>query len=274
MRGLLGTVLGLLMGLVAPAHAATDNPLLFSYEATSSQLGLAKLRDAQFADRAAFTAKVRDELLPDLLRAVEVDPAKVRTELTPGGYLLRTNASLQSRVALDRRRADRLAAALGYVFRQSSVLVSDLYDRRGNTGYAVIRFAGGPITASRAHAFFEHAAQVSKGLGGGYTAFGSEMIFLNVRDGAGKPYSELEDRAFAAALRQSAASFKEAPARLVAAGRAQARFVGNSWREKPNGEDYVMLLGGPSDPMVTRLDRLKDRHTAMIMDAAERYGWK
>jgi hypothetical protein len=276
MRAWLGTLFGLVVGLIGPAEAAErpPHPLLFSYEVTSGQLGLTRLREAQYADRAAFTAKIRDELLPDILRAVDIDPAKVRTELTPGGYLLRTNASLQSRVAIDDRRADRLAAALGYVFRQSSVLVSDLHDRRGGTGYGVVRFAGGPITAGKAHAFFEHAARQNKGLGGGYTAFGSEMIFLNVRDGAGKPYSELEDRAFAAALKRAAASFKEGPARLAHAGYARARFVGNSWREKPNGEDYVAKLGGSADPAVARLDRLKERHTALIMDAADRYGWK
>jgi hypothetical protein len=263
----------LLIGLSGPATAA-DHPLLFSYEATSGQLGLTKLRDAHYADRAAFTARVSDELLPDILRAVEIDPAKVRTEMTPGGYLLRTNASLQSRVAIDDRRADRLAAALGYVLRQSSVLVSDLHDRRGGTGYGVVRFAGGPLTAGKAHAFFEHAAQQNKGLGGGYTAFGSEMVFLNVRDGAGKPYSELEDRAFVAGLKRAALSFKEGQARLAHAGYARARFVGNSWREKPNGEDYVARLGRPADPVVISLDRLKERHTAMVMEAAERYGWK
>jgi hypothetical protein len=273
MRAWLGTLLALLIGLSAPATAA-DHPLLFSYEATSGQLGLAKLRDAHYADRAAFTARVRDELLPEIMRAVDVDPAEVRTEMTPGGYLLRTNASLQSRVTIDERRADRLAAALGYVFRQSSVLVSDLHDRRGGTGYGVVRFAGGPLTAGKAHAFFEHAAQQTKGLGGGYTAFGSEMIFLNVRDDAGKPYSELEDRAFVAALKRAANSFKEGQARLAHAGHARARFVGNAWREKPNGEDYLAKLGGHADPVVPHLDRLKERHSAMLMEAAERYGWK
>jgi hypothetical protein len=36
----------------------------------------------------------------------------------------------------------------------------------------------------------------------------------------------------------------------------------------------VARLGGPADPVVISLDRLKERHTAMVMEAAERYGWK
>ena len=194
--------------------------------------------------------------------------------MTPGGYLLRTNSSLQSRIAVDWRQADRVAAALGYVLRQSSVLVSDLADTKGGTGLAVVRFPRGSLTAAMAHSFFEHAARVHKGLGGGYTAFGDEMIFLNVRDEAGKPYSELDDRAFHRGLHTAAGSFKDGRAKVVRMGQAKAKFVGNSWRQKPNGEDYVALLGGAADPAVLRLKAVQDRHTAMLMEAAERWGWK
>jgi len=271
MSRLLRALLLLLVALAIRPATAADRPLLFSYEATSSQIGLSKLADAHYADRAAFTARVRDELLPEIFRTVGVDPSKVRTELTPGGYLLRTNASLQSRIAIGDREADRVAAALGYVFRQSSVLVSDLADTKGGTGLVVVRFAKGTLTAATAHRFFEHAADVHKGLGGGYTAFGDEMIFLNVRDDAGKPYSGLSDRDFARGLRPSAMSFKGGQARVARIGQAKARFVGNSWRQKPSGDDYVAILG---EPLAARLKPLQERHTAMIMDAAERWGWK
>jgi hypothetical protein len=274
MRLMLRALLAALLALAALPLAAAERTLLFSYEATSSQLGLTRLRDAPYADRAAFTAKAAKELLPEIFRAVGLDPAKVKTEMTPGGYLLRTNASLQSRIAIDQARADRVAAALGYVFRQSSVLVSDLWDTKGGTGTAMVRFAPGSLTPGLAHAFFEHAAQVHKGLGGGYTAFGNDMIFLNVRDDAGKPYSGLDDRAFFAQLGQAAARFKGGKAQLASTGQARARFVGNSWRQKPNGEDYVALLGGAGSAEIIRLDRLKDRHTALILHAADHYGWK
>ncbi len=274
MRSLLRSLLGLLIGLAALPALAADRPLLFSFEAASGQLGLTRMREAQYADRAAFAIKVKDELLADIFRAVGVDPAKVRTEMTPGGYLLRTNSSLQSRTVVDWRQADRVAAALGYVLRQSSVLVSDLADARGGTGLAVVRFPRGTLTAAMADGFFQHAAKVHKGLGGGYTAFGDEMIFLNVRDEAGKSYSELDDRTFARGLKQAAATFKEGRARLARVAQARAKFVGNSWRQNPNGEGYVAILGGTADPAVVRLKTLQEKHTVLIMDAAERWGWK
>jgi len=271
MRWIARSLLAAFAVLVAQAATAAERPLLFSYEATSGQLGLSKLRDGSYADRAAFTAKVQGELLPDVLRAAGVDPAKVRTELTPGGYLLRTNASLQSRIWLDDALANRVAATLGYVFRQSSVLVSDLGDARGGTGLVVVGFPRGTLTASLAHRFFEHAADIHKGLGGGYTAFGDQMIFLNVRDDAGKPYSELSDRDFERGLRPAAMSFKGAKAAVAKVGQAKAWFVGNSWSRKPNGEDYAAILG---EAPTARLKPLQDRHAAMIMEAAERWGWK
>lgn len=271
MRWILRSLLLLALGIASQAVLAADRPLLFSYEATSSQLGLTKLRDGSYADRVAFTAKVKDELLPDVLRAAGVDPGKVRTEITPGGYLLRTNASLQSRIWLDDELANRVAATLGYVFRQSSVLVSDLGDAKGGTGLVVVRFPRGTLTAATAHRFFEHAADIHKGLGGGYTAFGDQMIFLNVRDEAGKPYSELSDRDFARGLRPAAMSFKGAKASIAKIGQAKAWFVGNSWSRKPNGDDYAAILG---EAPAARLKPLQERHTAMIMAAAERWGWK
>jgi len=274
MRLTIRALFAALLLVVASPLAAADRTLLFSYEATSGQLGLSRLRDAPYADRAAFTAKAASELLPDIFRAVGVDPAKVKTEMTPGGYLLRTNASLQSRIALDQARADRVAAALGYVFRQSSVLVSDLWDTKGGTGSGIVRFAPGTLTPGLAHAFFEHAAQIHKGLGSGYTAFGNDMIFLNMRDEAGKPYSGLDDRAFFAQLKRAAAGFKGGKAQLASTGQTRARFIANSWRQKPNGEDYMALLGGAGSPELVRLDRLKDRHTALILHAADHYGWK
>ena len=87
--------------------------------------------------------------------------------MTPGGYLLNTNASLQTQAEVDAETADRFAAAAGYVFRQWSVLVSDFGAEDGGTGYGVVSFEDGTLDAGMAHAFFEHAASIADGLGGG-----------------------------------------------------------------------------------------------------------
>ncbi|MBI1774780.1 MAG: hypothetical protein HYR63_05475 [Proteobacteria bacterium] len=255
--------------------AAADPQLLFSYEVTSAVgLELPKLAGATYAERATFAGQVLDSLVPDVLRAVGLDPRKVETQITPGGYNLKTNASLQSKVALAEADANRLAAALGYVFRQFSVLVSDLADAGGNTGYVTVSMPKGTMNASLAQAFFLYAAGVDPGLGGGYTAFGDDMIFLNVRDGQGQPYSKLEDEAFAAAMRRAADGFTSAKATVSATGKAKARFVGNSWRNKPGGDDYVALLGGAGTPLVNRLDGLRQRQVTLILAAADRFHWR
>lgn len=263
-----------LLLLPALSARAADPVLLFSYEVTSAQFGFAKLREASYADRAAVTADALAAIVPDVIAAVGLDPARVETRMTPGGYLGRTNASLQSRAALDGARADRLAAALGFVFRQSSVLISDLADRTGGTGFATLRFPRDTLDASLAHRFFTHAAGVHQGLGGGYTAFGDDMIFLNLRDETGKPYSGLDDRAFAAGLGRAAADFPGARPRIAARGSAAARLIGNSWRQMPDGAGYVQVLGGPGPSVLPALRGLQDRHTALMNRAANRYLWR
>ncbi|MBM3601048.1 MAG: hypothetical protein FJX35_22845 [Alphaproteobacteria bacterium] len=261
--------------IVQPAVAGAADPrLLLSYEVTSAQLGFARLAEASYADRAAVTGSALADIVPAVVAALGIDPARIETQMTPGGYLGRTNASLQSKVALDRTRADRLAAGLGFVFRQSSVLVSDLRDRGGGTGFAIVRFAPGALDPGRAHHFFVHAGAVHKGLGGGYTAFGDDMILLNVRDEAGRPYSELTDAAFVRALRRAVAGFPHGRPRLAEAGMARAWFVGNSWRHKPDGADYVERLGGGAAPEMTALRALQARHSERMSAAADRFGWR
>jgi hypothetical protein len=208
------------------------------------------------------------------LAANGVDAGKVETQVTPGGFLLRTNASLQSKIAIAPDAAERLAAAFGYVFRQNSVLVSDLGDGKGGTGYVTVRFAKGSLTPLVAQRFFEHAASVHKGLGGGYTAFGDEMIFLNVRDDKSKPYSELEDADFAAHMRTAAQGFAERSAEVAAVGSSRAHFVSNGWRNNPKGELYVAKLGGADGALVRQLDGIHERHVRLVNDAAQRWGWR
>lgn len=259
---------------VAPA-AAADPEYLLSYEAVpSAQLDLPHIDEAGYAERAALTERVLRDLMPDVMRAVGIDPERTRTLLTPGGYLLRTNASLQTRLAGTPDDAARLAAALGYVFRQYSVMVSDLGTADGGTGYVAVSFAPGRLDAGLAQRFFEAAAALDDGLGGGYTAFGDTLYFLNVRGDDGAPYSGLDDATFARLLGKAAAGFAGEGASVVEVGRADARFVGNDWVERPGGEGYAALLGGPRGDAVTALDRLRDRHTAIVLDAAQHYGWR
>ncbi|HYD67925.1 hypothetical protein [Azospirillum sp.] len=227
-------------------------------EATAPEAGA--LDKAPFAVRSAFAARVAGELVPAVLRALGHDPAAAVTELTVGGWQLRTNPSLHTALPLADAEADRLAAALGFVLRQDSVLVADLTQGDGRTGSVIVTLPR--LTPDRAQRFFAHAARVDAGLGGGYTAFGDAMLFLNVAGDDGKPYSGLPDAAFADALARAARRFPAA--RLTATGLADARFVSNDWAAAPDGADYTRRL----DPAtVAALRTLRDRHAALLRAA-------
>lgn len=254
--------------------ALANQKVLLSYEATpSAGFHLPQLSQASYDDRAAFSAEVLKEIVPKIVAANGIDPATLETEVTPGGYLLKTNASLQTEGDLDDATADRFAGSLGYIFRQYSVLVSRLDDTTGTTGFVVVKFPKDSLNATVAQKFFETADATKKGLGGGYTAFGDEQIFLNVANSEGKPYSGLDDAAFLNGLKQAAASFGAPEPEVSASGKATARFIGNDWDKSKGGEDYISLLGGPGSELVKKLDEISKDYASLIAKTAESKGW-
>lgn len=256
------------------ATAVAGQKVLLSYEATpSAGFHLPKLAKASYDDRAAFSDEVLKEIVPKIIVANGVDPASLETEVTPGGYLLKTNASLQTEGDLDDATADRLAGSLGYVFRQYSVLASRLDDTTGKTGFVVVQFPKDSLNAAVAQKFFETADATKKGLGGGYTAFGDEQIFLNVTNSAGKPYSGLDDAAFEDGLKQAAASFGAPKPEVSSSGKATARFIGNDWDKSKGGEDYLGLLGGPDSALVKKLNEISKDYASIVTKTAESKGW-
>lgn len=260
---------GLLFALLlAFGPAAAQSPLLFSYEALpAAQIVLPKAKTAPYADRDRLARTVADELVPAIIDAMKFDPTRAKTEVAPGGYLLETNPSLQTTLAIGHAEARRLAAALGYVLRQGSVLVSDCGDPAGTAAYAAIRFDR-PPDADLAHKFFLHAAAIEKGLGGGYSVTGGRMLFINLAGADGKPFSGLGSDAFVAGLRRASQSFPGAA--LAASGKCRAYLVENDWSKSTNGEGYAAQLGpGGGGLMLLRL-----KHTAMVESFASRHGWR
>jgi hypothetical protein len=257
----------------APAPAAPIGPtLLFSYEAlTFKSLGLDE-KKASYADRAAVTEQVKETELPKILSLLKIPADQVQTEVTPGGYQLQTNASLQSAFETDPKTADLFAAALGYTFRQWSVLITDFTpEGQGNTGYAVVTFKDHAPSGEEAQAFFEHAASVNKGLGGGYTAFGHDLYFLNIADSTGKAYSGLDDATFVADLTKAAETFTATPVAVTRSGRVDARFVENDWDKSKTGQDYAKILGRD---LTRKLTQLRREHEKALRAAGTQYHWK
>ncbi|MFS2175446.1 hypothetical protein ACCC98_05775 [Rhizobium pisi] len=232
-----------------------------------------RLAQASYDDRAGFSAEVLKEIVPKIIMANGIDPATLETEVTPGGYLLKTNASLQTEGDLDDTVADRLAGSMGYVFRQYSVLASRLNDTTGKTGFVVVRFPQDSLNATIAQRFFEAADATKNGLGGGYTAFGDEQIFLNVTNSEGKPYSGLDDATFQDGLKRTAASFGDPQPEVSSSGKATARFIGNDWEKSKRGEDYQSLLGGADSELVKKLDEIGKDYASLVTKTAASKGW-
>lgn len=267
MRGW-NALLGLLLVVVATAADAQPVQLL-SFEAIPvAQIALPKAKDAPYAQKEDVARTVADQLVPAILRAAGIDSGAARTQVFPGGYLMRTDPALQTRVAATEAVAGRLAAALGYVLRQGSVLVSDLAARDGDQLQVTLRFPARSLTSERAQAFFAKAAQLDKGLGGGYSALGDAMVFINLRGADGKPMSGLDDDRFLALMKQACEGFQDCAA--DGSGKIRSKLVANDWKTAPNGETYAKAL---SD-VLPELERLRQRHTAMIDDAATKNGWK
>lgn len=231
------------------------------------------LEDATYAQLEAFTLESRDAMMADIIDAVGLGGAMLDTELTPGGFMLVTNPSLQSRLMASDAEVESLAAAIGYVYSQWSVLVTDFADKSGGTAFAVVSFDVERVDAGLGQDFFAHAATVDAGLGGGYFAFEGEVIYLNLRGPDGTPYSGLEDDEFIAMVEDAAASFAPYRAELSQSGEAAVIFVENDWSTAPTGEDYVGVLAGLDERSLADLADLQAEHTDRFKAAIAANGW-
>jgi len=250
----------------AASFAAGEEPrpsLLFSYEVLNFDVHKIDPAKLSYEKRAALTEAALKEELPEIVAALELPADKIATLMMPGGYKLETNASLQSSFEIDDKTADVFAAALGYTFRQWSVLVTDFAPPGpGDTAYGVITFDHA-ISGPEADAFFKHAAAINPALGSGFTAFDEEMFFLNVTDAQGKPHSGVDDKTFLADLGRAALSYTGSKVQMTGTGRADARFIENDWQSSPEGEDYAKRLG---EVLTQKLKVLRAGYDAKLVE--------
>ncbi|WP_051341553.1 hypothetical protein [Azospirillum halopraeferens] len=252
------------LALPLPAAAAGAAQVLL-YEAVPAVGGDAPAA-APYAQREALTGRVAREVVPGVLAALGVAPEAASTSATFGGWQRRTNPTLATTLDLPDPDADRVAAALGWVLRQDSVLVAEIPDReQGATRYVILRVAEGALTPNLGQAFFELLADIHPGMGGGYTALGDSLLFLNLRDGTGTPYSGLDDASFAAALGMAVDLFTYTKPKLYDSGRADARLIGNDWSAHPDGAAYAAIIGPDA---LDALRPLRTRVDALLRDAA------
>ena len=217
--------------------------------------------------------EIHGTLVPDIFAEFGLDFDALTSEDAPGGYLLETNPSMQSRGSLSPDQATQVSAGLGYVMYQWSVLVTDFSAEDGDTAYGIVQFSDGDLDAAMAQTFFEYAASVDGGLGGGYMAFENEMIFLNLRGADGAPYSGLDDETFIAQLEIAAADFSDASTLLSVADFADAWLVENDWSSAPDGTDYASVIAA-SGASIAALDALQSQYNQQLLAAATSYGWE
>lgn len=198
------------------------------------------IRRGDYAAKAAFTEQIRAAFLDRIVTGMGLG-GQITTTVRPGGYLLGTNPSFQSTLqGSDDSPCDRFAAAAGFVFEQESVLVWRF--AVGDVGYGQVGFPDGTLDDKVAQEFFVHAASVNDALRGGYSAVADTMVFINLRDATGKPYSMTDDATLFASLQQAVGSYPAGTAKWIGGGVTNAHLVANTWRTNADGADYLSKL--------------------------------
>lgn len=246
----------LLWAGVAPAQ----NFIYVAYQAIpGTRTGWPDIARLDYNARQRLSEEVQRRILPEIVRTLDLQALALETEIVPGGYMLKTDPSFVTRFPpTEEEAALRFAAALGYVLRQDSMLVFAVDQAAGQSRTVRVRFAGECLTPRTAQLFFEQAARTEKGLGGGYTAFGCEMLFINLRDDKGKPYSGLDDNAFVAALERATQGFAP-PATIAGSFRTRTVLIGEGWPGNKSGALYIDKLGSLPVEAIAPLDLLSYR---------------
>lgn len=257
LRWLLAIVLLLPQGL-----QAQERRFLLAYEAGLSSDVAPPPPGQSYADRETTARIVAQRITPAVFAALGLDARRSFTRVSPGGYLGQTNPSILTTLPTTAAHAERLAAAVGLVLRQDSVLVVD-FDGEG-AFHVNVEFGYRSLTPQVAQAFFQRAMLVDTGLGGGFFSIDDRMVFLNLRGADGKPYSRLSDWPFLERLKIAVERFPGA--RIGDRGQVGAKLVANNWKTAVNGEDY----GRTIDDTLPALVALWERHDAILRAAEKR----
>ncbi len=251
----------LLLVPLGGAQAQEERRFLLAYETVLST-DVAPPAAASYAEREQTARIVATRITPAVFAAIGLDATRSQTRVAPGGYLGATNPAILTSLPATPAQAQRLAAALGFVLRQDSVLIAD-FDG-GGTYHVNIDFPYRSLTPPIAQAFFQRAMLVHTGLGGGYFTLDDRMVFLNLRGADGKPYSGLSDWPFLERLRIAVDRFPGA--RIGDSGQIATRLVANNWKTAVNGQDYARTLDDVLPPLVA----LWERHDAILRAAEKR----
>jgi len=251
----------LLAALLAFAGAASAEALRtwrLSFEVLSSQHAQPpEARRASYAEKDALTRAVLAEIVPHIWTGVGAVATRARSRVQAGGYGNEVNPAIHSNLQTSEAEARRMAAALGYVFRQYAVLMYDLAAEQSDLRQASARFPRGAVTPALATRFFGLVRAQLKNDKLGFSATRSRMIFINLNTG-------IADDAFAAGLARAAADWPEANIKIEPLKPVRAFLVENDWEKAKAGEDYVRQLGPNGERIAAALAVLQRRHDGRV----------
>ncbi len=236
-------LVGLLAAFLVAASPARAADWLVAFQAVPDE------PDGVYAKQAARTASLATEFGPAILSAIGLDPGSFDAEVVIGGYRGHTAPSVV--LHLDPGAdVDRIAAAFGLVFAQSSVLV--WRDARSG-GSLAVAVAFPSLTPTLADYFFRTAAGVDPALAAGFTAQDSRLLFINLRGSTRNPSDSLDDDHFTAGLRRAAAAFGGLA--TVTTGRVDAHLVSGGEPE---------FRGRLNAGALPQLEKLKARRAELV----------
>lgn len=257
----IGRVAPLAAALLLFAGAASAEALRnwrLSFEVLSSQHAQPpEGRKPSYAEKEALTRAVLAEIVPHVWTALGAVAARARSRVQVGGYGTEVNPAIHSNIQTHEGEARRLAAALGYVFRQYAVIMYDLAAERSDIRQVSVRFPRGGLTPALAERYFGFARAQLKSDKLGFSATRSRMIFINLNTG-------IADDAFAAGLARAAAEWPEASITVEPPKPAQAMLIENDWDKAKVGEEYVRLLGANGERLAVTLTLLQRRHDGRV----------
>lgn len=214
-------------------------------------------RKASYDEKDVLTRTALAEIVPHVWISVAPVAARSRSRVRAGGYHDQVNPAIHSNVTISEGEARRLAAALGYVFRQYAVLLYDLDPGHGDLRYVSVRFPRGSVTPALAAQFFARARAQLKSDKLGFTATNSRLVFINLGTG-------IADDAFAEGLGLAAADLPQAGIKIEPLKPARAVLIENDWEKAKEGEEYARLLGPDGERIAALLAQLRSRHDGRV----------
>lgn len=257
----IGRLAALAAALCISAGAASAEALRnwrLSFEVLSSQHAQPPGgRKPSYAEKEALTRAALAEIVPHVWTALGATAARARSRVQAGGYGDAVNPAIHSNIQTREEEARRLAAALGYVFRQYAVIMYDLGADGAELRYVAVRFPRGTLTPALATRFFGLARAELKSHKLGFSGTRSRMIFINIDTG-------IADAAFAAGLGRAAAAWPEPVLKVDPLKPVRAFLIENDWDKAKGGEDYVKRLEPQSERLAAALVQLQRRHDGRV----------